>query len=153
MLLMVFFASITLAFYFEESYRSLVRMLFKWFTNNKIIFFGKNFHFFANARFVISFGIAVSFFTFLLKQRSFKKRAIEILKAVILFFLTTFIVCYVDSNLKIIECTACDAGTRRLNYNQINYDLFFVLSMVICVLPVVFSKIKQSNATKNPGVF
>ena len=39
-----------------------------------------------------------------------------------------------DSKRLVIECTACDDGIRRLTYNEITYDFYFMTSLLISIL-------------------
>jgi hypothetical protein len=48
---------------------------------------------------------------------------------VLIFFSTTILVTAIDSKRLIIECTTCDDGIRRLTFNQITYDTYFIISL------------------------
>ena len=62
-----------------------------------------------------------------------------------IFFISTFLFSYIESNLKIIECTACDNEKLKLHFNHINYDLIFISSLVISLIPLLILKIKNSR--------
>ena len=145
LLLIVFIAAIICAFFFEENYRFIVREIFKWSTNNNISFFGKNFHFFPSNNFLFSFGFHIGFFFYSLKNLSTNKKMQQIALLICFFFATTFLFSFVYSSLKIMESTACDDGKLRMNYNQINYDLIFVSSLIISLIPIIILKIKNSR--------
>lgn len=145
--LLLIFAFTTLsAFYFEEYYRSFVRHFFKYFSNNNIQFVGKNFHLFASNYFVLSFGVFCVIFIKLIKEKTLKSMFSNIFIAIILFVATTITLSYIFSLIKIAECTACDDGIRKLQYNEINYDSIFIISLVVSLVPLILLKIKKKSA-------
>ena len=123
------FVGIVIAFIFEDFYRQLVRFLFNFFNGDKIQFFGKNFHLFASNRFIIAFGLFVSLIYVILKISSRPKRLKRASLTVIVFFATTILITALDSSRLIIECTACNDGIRKLYYNEITYDEYFIISL------------------------
>ena len=159
LLLLVFVLTITLAVYKEDNYRVLVRFFFNFFQGDKIKFVGKNFHLFASPYFVVAFGLFSVLFTFLLYGQSKKSGFIYLPLAIILFFITTMATTYLDSKFKIIECTACQDGVRRLHYNAVNYDFHFITSLVAGLLPLLgtslkmqFSKRQHKKPAYNIGI-
>ncbi len=143
LLVLVFFLTISLAVYNENSYRILVRFFFNFFQGDKIKFVGKNFHLFASPYFVVAFGLFSVVFTLLLYGQSKKSGFIYSALAIILFFITTMATTYLDSTSKIIECTACQDGVRSLHYNAVNYDFHFITSLVVGLLPLLWTSIKM----------
>ena len=142
-LLLVFALTITLAVYNEDSYRVLVRFFFNFFQGDKIKFFGKNFHLFASPYFVVAFGLFSVLFTLFLYGQSNKRRFIYSALTIILFFTTTMVTTYLDSKIKIIECTACQDGVRSLHYNAVNYDFHFITSLAVGLLPLLWTFLKR----------
>ena len=67
LLIVIFFAVLALAFFFENSYRAYVRFLFKLFQGGDIIFVDKDLHLFPGTYFVVSFGIFSVVLTTLLR--------------------------------------------------------------------------------------
>ena len=125
----LFLIGIVLAFLFEDYYRQLVRFSFKFFNGDNIQFYGKNFHLFASVSFVVAFGLFTSL-TFLLLKFSFRLyRLKRVCLTVFIFFAITILITALDSKRLILECTACDDGIRSLTYNQLTYDLYFVISL------------------------
>lgn len=59
---------------------------------------------------------------------------------------------YFDSSIKLLECTACDDGTRVLRYNDIRYDSIFVISLIISLLPVLTTQFKMVMQTHKENV-
>jgi len=141
-LISVFVISVVLAFYFEEFYRSTVRFFYKYLSDNKIQFVGKNFNFFINYYFLLSFGLYCVLFVKSINKKS-KEIFLRIFISVFLFLISTILISYIDSVLKIVECTACDDGIRKLNYNEINYNFNFIFSIIIALLPILISKIRN----------
>ena len=141
-LISVFIMSVILAFYFEEYYRSMVRFFYKYLSDNKIQFVGKDFNLFINYYFLLSFGLSCVIFV-----KSNNKKATEIFIwvfiSVSLFLISTILISYIDSVLKLVECTGCDDGIRKLNYNEINYNYNFIFSIIIALIPILISKIRN----------
>jgi len=85
LLLLIFILTVVLAFYFENSYRVLVRHFFNFFQGDKIKFVGKNFHLFASRYLLISFGLFCVLLTILLYGQSKKGRLIYLSLTTLLF--------------------------------------------------------------------
>ena len=149
----IFILSLYCAFYFENSYQHLIRYLYIAFTNNKISFFfpGKYIHF-ASWGFVISFGLFTITLCLLIYSQTNKQRVINISLAMFLFVISLLIHCYSDSLFKLIECTACNDGTRKLHYNEINYDSIFISSLVIAIIPAVITAIRKRIKLKHKTI-
>ena len=159
LLLLVFVLTITLAVYYENSYRVLVRFFFKYFQGDKIKFIGKNFHLFASPYFVVAFGLFSVLLTMLLYGQSNRRKFIYLLLTIALFFITTIATTYIDSFGKVVECTACQDGVRSLHFNAVNYDFHFITSLVVGLLPLVWtflkwqiSKRRQRKPAYNIGI-
>ncbi len=151
LLLAIFFTlTVVVSFYFENYYRVFIRQLFNFFQGDKIKFVGKNFHMFASPYLLVSFGLFCVILTILLYRQCKKRRLISFGFTILLFFITTFATTYFDSTGYVIECTACNDGVRNLNYNEINYDYHFITSLVVGLLPLLwtFFKNKISNRQK-----
>lgn len=143
LLLLVFVLTITLAVYYENSYRVLVRFFFKYFQGDKIKFIGKNFHLFASPYFVVASGLFSVLLTMLLYGQIKKGRFVYLLSVISLFFVTTIVTTYIDSLGKVVECTACQDGVRSLHYNAVNYDFHFITSLVVGLLPLFWTFLKR----------
>ena len=142
-LLLVFALTITLAVYYENSYRVLVRFFFKYFQGDKIKFIGKNFHLFASPYFVVSFGLFSVLLTMLLYGQSNRRKFIYLFLTIALFFITTIATTYIDSFGKVVDCTACLDGVRSLHFNAVNYDFHFITSLVVGLLPLLWTFLKR----------
>ncbi len=137
-----------LALYFENSYRVLVRYFFNFFQGDKIKFVGKNFHVFASPSLVVSFGLFSVLFTLLLRGQSNKSRFVYPTLTIILFFVTTTATTYIDSLGKVAECTACQDGVRSLHYNAVNYDFHFITSLVVGLLPLLWTFVRKQISNR-----
>lgn len=139
----LFLVSIVAAFLFEDYYRQLVRFLFKLFNGDNIQFFGKNFHLFPSDTFVVAFGLFTSLAFLLLKFSSRPNRLKRTCVTVIVFFATTILITELDSKRLIIECTACDDGIRRLTFNQLTYDKYFIISLSTAIVYLLTTYLLQ----------
>jgi len=57
-----------------------------------------------------------------------------------------------DANMKIIECTACDDGIRKLHWNEIKYGNILGISLILSLIPsgiILLKKIKKRQNKKN----
>jgi hypothetical protein len=133
-----------LAFTFEENYREFIRNLYQQLTENKISFKNnvKYLHF-ASDEFTSAFVIVLISKFILLKRLENRQRIINIVLGMLLIIISTIIICYLDSNGKLIECTACNNGKRVLGFNDINYDFIFITSLLFGILPAIVTEIKN----------
>jgi len=131
------------AIFAHSSFRHLIQDLFQWTTSNRIQFEGKDFYLFGKPIYFTNFGLV--FFIFSVANR--KLETIKIVRNGILIILVFGIaligVSALGANLKIIECTACDDGIRRLGYNEINYGLILTTSALISIIPSLITIIKS----------
>ena len=142
---------VLLAFLFEDYYRQLVRFSFNFFNGDNIQFFGKNFHLFASDIFVAAFGLFISLTFLLLKFSARTSRIKRACLTVATFFTTTILISALDSKRLIIECTACDDGIRRLTFNELTYDKYFIVSLstsIAYLLTTYLLERKQLRKTK-----
>ena len=148
LLLFVFVLTITLAVYYENSYRIIVRFFFNYFQGDKIKFVGKNFHLFASPYFIIAFGLFSVILTMLLYGQTKRRRFVYLFLTIVLLVITTTLTTYIDSFGKVVECTACQDGVRSLHYNSVNYDFHFITSLVVGLLPLFWSFIKNKISNR-----
>jgi hypothetical protein len=148
LLLLVFIATTVLVFYFENRYRALVRYFFTLFQGNKIQFVSKNFHLFASPYLLVSFGLFCVLLSLFLYRSTKMGRLFHLGLSLSLFFITTMATTFLDSTSKIIGCTACQDGIKRLHYNAINYDFHFITSLSVALLPLFGSYLKKQISKK-----
>jgi hypothetical protein len=84
----------------------------------------------------------------LLKRQAKKQRARNIILGILLLIVSTVTFCFIDSNGKLIECTACDNGKRVLAFNELNYDLIFITSLIFGILPAIGTEIRNRKRKK-----
>ena len=139
----MFIAGMAIAFLSESFFREFIQDIFQFSTSNKIQFVGKNIFFLPNIIFMIILGIA----SVLLLIENSNKGKIETFKStirtILLFFISIILLSSIDANLKVIECTACENGIRKLNWNNINYSAILGTSLLISLIPSIKSIIKK----------
>lgn len=150
--LLIFVAGIIGAFYLEENYRKLVRWLFNLFQGKRIVFFGKNFHLFASGYFLLAFGLFLVVLSLLLYKLNNRNRIFFSLWTITIFFASTGLTTYIDSTSKIVNCTNCQEGVKRLHYNSINYDAHFLVCLLVALLPLTCKIIRQTIAERRKKV-
>ena len=148
-LFVIFIASIYCAFYFEGSFRRLIRYLYIAFSNGKISFFPKKDIRFASWGYVVSFGLFIAALCFLFYRQTNKQRIINVALAIFLFVASILIQSYLGSLFKLIECTACNDGTRKLHFNEINYDQIFISSLILAIIPFAITEIRKFIRVKD----
>ena len=141
--ILAFIIGIGIAFYSESFFRELIQDIFKWSTSDKIKFVGKNFYVFSNKLYFITFGIAL----LILTLENLNRKLTQVLKVgiinIIIFGILLIGISTINANLKVIECTACDDGIRKLNWNEINYGLIIGTSIIISIIPNLIRIIKR----------
>jgi predicted tellurium resistance membrane protein TerC len=99
----------------------------------------------ARYRFVVSFGLFCVLSFLLLKYSSQEKRLKRVALTILFFFGMTILTTALDSKRLILECTACDDGIRKLTYNEISYDRYFQISLVVSILYLFISYLIEYN--------
>ena len=140
---------IVLAFLFEDYYRQFVRFSFKFFNGDNIQFIGKNFHLFASNIFVVFFGIFTSLTFLLLKFTARQYKIKRVCLTVLIFFVMTILITALDSKRLIIECTACDDGIRKLTFNELTYDKYFIISLTTSIVYLLTTYLLERKKNKN----
>ena len=140
----LFLLSTWTAFQFENPFRQLIRNTYTSLTDNDILFIqpGKYIHF-PSPLFIISFGLFVAIFYYLLTNHTINQRIRIIVLAVLIFVASLTVHCYFDGLMKIVVCTACSDGKRTLRFNDIEYDLIFISSLTLSIIPACISEIKR----------
>jgi hypothetical protein len=146
--LLVLYLLALIAFTYEENYRKVIRYLYEILSRNMISFQqpGKYFHF-ASAEFVFAFCTVITLLFFVLKNQNNRLRILNLILSFVVFSIVTIAYCFLDSFNKLAQCTACPDGTRILTYDVIQYDLLFILSLSISLIPSVVLLIKRKRAS------
>lgn len=126
-------------------FRRLIQDLFKWTTNNGIQFGGKDFYLFGNPLSFCSFGFVFLIFSIANKKERIQKTILNIAILLLIFGILLIGICTLDANLKLIECTACENGVRRLGYNEINYGLILATSALLSSIPSLILLFKNQK--------
>ncbi len=128
---------------FGEQLRSIIQDFYTNLTGGRITFFGKGFYLISKWYYYLTFSCLTVAVWFLNRRKSFKQIGLTLMLTTIIFFATLALLCYIDGNLKLVQCTACNDGTRTLNINNgISYDLLISLSLVTSLLPSIWTKRK-----------
>ena len=137
-LLPVCFVACISIYLVEGLYCQLVTDMYFFFGSAKIDFVGG--HYIPGAEFFIAtFGTFCTFIAYRIISRPESATYINFLMAVILFFITTTLLCYVDTASKAITCTVCDSNRRFVfNNHNISYNLIFVFSLIVALCGFIF---------------
>jgi len=134
-----------IALYSESFFREIIQDIFKWSTSDKIKFVGKNMYIFSDKTYYITLGII----PLILTLENLNKKSTEFLKngiiCLLIFGISLIGISAIDANIKVIECTACDDGIRKLHWNAINYGLIIGTSAIISIIPSLIRIIKRTK--------
>ncbi len=144
-----FISGVIVSILAESSIRSFIRVTYKFATNNRIYFVGKDFHLFASYYYYLGFGLSITLFYLAVNHLYWKKKIIHGVVFIVVFIGAIFLVSAIDSNLKLISCTMCDDGTMPVRFNWINYDGITILSLALSSIPclIFFFKRRKNNHT------
>jgi hypothetical protein len=131
----------------ESSLRSIIQTFLKFFTDNSIHFFGKDFHLFASVYYYLSFGL-FGLVTLIYWNVLEGKRKLSLILSILSFIIWLVVICYFYGALKIIECTACNDGIRNLHYNEVAYDGIIISSLLLSIMPMVLLNISKHKLSK-----
>lgn len=145
-LLLIFGLIISLSI---DSYlRKQIFNLYKWSTSNKIVFTGKDFHFFPSTLFLVSFSISFTLTLFNLKYSDFKFLK-KITLWIVIFIISIILISAINANLLIIQCAACENGIVKISYYKVNYGLILGISSFFSAIPSIITLIKALINPKN----
>ncbi|EWH09371.1 hypothetical protein IZU89_07545 [Cellulophaga lytica] len=141
--ILAFVIGIIIAYSSESFFRGIIQDIFKWSTSDKIQLVEKNFFVFSNKLYFLTFGIGL----LILMLDNLNQKLADYLKNIIISLLIFGILILgfssLDANLKVVECTACDNGIRKLHWNDINYGLILGLSAIFAIIPSLIRIIKR----------
>ncbi len=145
--IIIFLVGVGIAFLTESFFRGFIQDVFQISTSDKIQFIGKNIYFIPNVIFLPILGLSLVTLSIENSNKNNFQIFINILRSLLLFFISIILISAVDANLKVIECTACIDGIRKLNWNDINYGIILGSSLLISIIPSLI-KIKKTNSKK-----
>jgi hypothetical protein len=141
--ILFFIIGFGIAVYFDSFFRFRIQDLFQWTTNNGIQFNGKDFHLFGNPIYFISFGLLFAIFSL----ANFNTKRLIILRngiiLIAIFVIALIVISAIAANFKIVECTACNDGIKKLGYNEINYGLILSFSTFFSMIPSIIKLIRK----------
>ena len=133
------------ALYTESFFRQIIQDIFKLSTFDKIIFVGKNFYVFSDKTYYIMLGVV----PLMLTLEHLNKKPTKFLKngiiCLLIFGVSLIGISAVDANIKVVQCTACDNGIRKLNWNGIYYGRIISSSAMISIIPSLIRIIKRKS--------
>ena len=133
--ILAYIIGIVIASNSEGFFRSLIQDIFQWSTSDKIQFVGKNIFIFSNKLYFITFGIGL----LILTLENLNQKFIQVLKSLtvslLIFGILLIAISFIDANMKVAECTACNDGIRKLNWDDINYGFIIGASAIISIIP------------------
>lgn len=147
--IVVFILGIIISIIAESHFRHLIQHLYRVLTNDSIYFIGKDFRLFPSIFYCLGFGVWTFIVWQQLSRLSKEKGLLNGLLILGMFSFTLIILCYLDSNLKIMKCTMCDDGRRGLRYSEVKYDFLIEISLLISLLPIlVISFLRKKGKSK-----
>lgn len=144
----LFIVGSTSTFLFDEYYRQLVRFSFNYFNGDHIQFTGKNFHLFPSNSFIITFGLFSSLAFLLLKFSNTARIIQKCFFSILCFFISSICIAALDSEIIIVQCTACDDGIVPLQYNDITYTKYFIISLSITLIYLLITFLIERRQLK-----
>ena len=140
---LAFIIGISIAYYSESFFRGIIQDIFKWSTSDKIQFVGKNFFIFSNKLYFLTFGIGLIILTLDNLNQKLANFLKNVMVSILIFGILIIGFSSLDANLKVMECTACDDGIRKLHWNDINYGLILGSTSIIATIPSLIRIIKR----------
>lgn len=117
------------SFFLDGYYSNAVLFLMQFFNGEHLHFIGKNFHLFTSYHFIFSAGIYSLLVYLFIKNLCSKQIIINLLSIICVFIITTLVTIKLDSEIMVLNCTACDDGILTINYSYINHDKYFIMSL------------------------
>ena len=143
-ILLVLIVSFAISLFLDSYLRRQIFALYKWATNNKIVFTGKDFNLFPSTFFNISFSISLSVLVLnLIRNKS--QYINSILLWLILFIFSAVVISAIHANVIVIECIACENGIRKISYHKIKYGLILGTSSFLSLTPAFIGFLKNNK--------
>lgn len=143
MRIIIFLVGAGIAFLTESFFRGFIQDVFQISTSDKIQFIGKNINFIPNIIFFPTLGLSLVIISIENSNKNSSQILINIIRSLIIFFISIIVISAIDANLKVIECTACIDGIRKIKWNDINYGMILGISLLISIIPCLI-KIKKT---------
>lgn len=143
--IIIFIVGVGIAFLTETFFRGFIQDIFQISTSHKIQFIGKNIHFIPNIIFLLTLGLSLVIFSIENSDKNSSQIFINLIRSLFIFFVSIILISAIDANLKVIECTACIDGIRKLNRNDINYGILLGSSILISIIPSLMNIFKKNK--------
>jgi len=140
----LFFILAAFAGYFMyNEFRSLTRWVYVLSTNGAITFIGKDIDLWGTYWFQLYFGLWAAILFLYFSNMSLFRATLNISIAIFSFIVVVATISSTDAQLKLVECTMCDDGTRQLHFNSIPYLVFALLGFIISLAPRTVQVIRR----------
>lgn len=137
-----------ISFLLESFFREQIQLIYKWTSSNHIKFIGKNFYISSGFFYYLSFATSFAIFGLLNFSQPTKRIILNGLFGTLIFILFVIVISSFDSNFKVMECTACENGIRKLHWNDINYGLILGVSALLFAIPSLIWTFKNRRESQ-----
>lgn len=142
--LIIFSLGAVCAFFLNMRFHRWLREMYVYFSDGRISFFGGKEFFLLDVTFIICAGSYITALTILLFYLGrMRKVILHLLISISICIFSIGFICWLDSNLKLVQCTACNDGTRKLHWGDIPYNNIFATGVLISLLPLLISILRQ----------
>ena len=148
--IVIFLLSVYLAFIFEEDFRKLIRWLYENLSRHKISFdHPRKYIHFASGFFVSTIALFNIIVLNMIFTQQKQKIFINLIFSIVGFSISIFLFSLLDSKIKILQCTACDNGFIKLDYDDLKYDRIMLIALIIAIIPWLIALIINRKRKKN----
>ena len=145
--LFLFVVSTIIAWFLDWEIHKNTFKLYRFLTNDKLGFHGKNFHFTSGQIYYFSFFIFIVTYFNKFQKGFFKKVLKQFLVSIIFLILSLLSISYFESHLMLAQCTQCDDGTFIASYNSVDPGFNFGVSILIGLIPTLVAWLKKQRTT------
>jgi hypothetical protein len=145
-----FMAGVAIAYISDEAIRNLIKYSYQFLTGDAIHFTGKDFHITYPAYFYVICGAVFAALYFLLKATSWPARMRYVSLFIFVFISSVVFMCFVDGNLKLAGCTACQDGRKAIPYDEIPFAIIIASSYSLSVFSVWIVRLIRRNLGVRP---
>ncbi len=151
--LVAFILGLVVGIFSEDKLHQFIRFLYTYLTNNRISFYIPKFDlYFFSVSFIILFGLYFVALLYLFIGQTLRQRLLNFFLTLIFIISSFFLICYMDANMKLIECTACNDGKRILDYYDINYLKIFIGTLLSSLIPNIWFNIRNRRKQNNNSI-
>lgn len=142
---MFFILAACVGYFVYNEFRSLTRWVYELSTNGAITFIGKDVDLLGTYWFQLYFGLWAAILFFYFSNMSLFRASLNISIVIFSFIVVVATISSIDAQLKLVECTMCDDGTRQLHFNSIPYLVFALFGFIISLAPRTVQIIRRKR--------